>query len=109
MALLRDGLSKQYAAAASGSYDFRSAPGMLSYQLIAFFVGVGNSNRWLICPRGDNTEQYIVDALGSTTIRGGFYCDWTQERVYVRYLELAGDLTYQDVWVSGVIGISKIS
>ena len=97
----------EYANSTSGSYNFRSVPGMKNYLFIAFNVDVGNLRRTLVIPNGIDTQQYLYDQGSTSYIRGGFYCDWKNQRIYVRYLECKG-YTYKNVHVSGVFGICKI-
>lgn len=94
-----------YSNTTEATANYISIPTMNNYQMLVYRVVVANISQFVVCVKGNSTNQYILDATSSTaTIRGSFSCDWANKRIAIAYLDSRG-FTYKNVFVDYVYGI----
>lgn len=82
------------ASSTSGTYNYTSVISTLTnYNFVIVNASAGNTSLNLIFPKNMTAPQYISDGRVDGTsfqIRTGVIVDWTNKKVGVRFLNLAG-------------------
>lgn len=94
-------------AAPATRYDFadRTIPELANWNVVVLYCKCGNANQNIVCFRGVNTQNYMIDALTSTVTRGGYYVDWANNRIRVRWVDGRQDLVQSFVQILAVYGL----
>ena len=100
--------TKVYANATRGTYNYKSVPNMSKYLLLIVHADIGNTSVRLTFFNNDPNAQYISDQLGTPYIRGGILCDWANERIGVRFIEV-NNFTYENVSIGSVTGLLPLA
>lgn len=97
--------TQTYANETSGTANYISIPTMNDYQMLVYRAVIANLSEFIVCVKGNSTNQYLYDTTSSTaSIRGSFACDWANKRIAIAYLDSRG-FTYKNVFVDYVYGI----
>ena len=99
--------TQTYANATTDTYNYLSIPGISDYEIVMVRADCANLRQWLTFVNGDNTPLYLREYAGTNSIRGGYYVDWTNERIGVRYLGATGAYTSANVYFTNVVGFVK--
>lgn len=99
--------TQTYANATTDTYNYLSIPGISDYEIVMVRADCANLRQWLTFVNGDNTPLYLREYSGTNSIRGGYYVDWTNERIGVRYLGATGAYTSANVYFTNVVGFIK--
>lgn len=83
----------------------RTIPELANWNVVVLWCKCGNANHNIICFRGVNTQNYLIDALTSTVTRGGYYVDWANNRIRVRWVDGNASLAQSFVQIMGVYGL----
>ena len=96
-----------YANETASAYNSLDIPGLSDYMVVLLNVNCANLRQTLVFVNGDGDQQYLYEIGSTNKIRAGFYIDWENNRVRVRYLSAEGAYTYQNVYFTKVVGFIK--
>ena len=91
----------------SGRYDYtnRTIPELANWNVVVLACKCGNIQQNIICFRGANTVNHIVDSLTDTVTRALYYVDWVNNRIRIRWDDGNASLIPSFVQITAVYGL----
>lgn len=90
-------IDKTEVVAPATKYEFadRTIPELANWNVVVLECTCANVSQNLIFFRAASVQNYIIDALSSIKTRGGYYVDWANNRIRVRWVN--GDSSYSSL------------